>query len=103
MNKVIGLLLVATLFACSKKESDSSSSGGGECGDAVNKGIDTVNENRKQQLADKEKEADTPDKKERLEKGAERAAKMAEQLRPILIKHCTDDKWSAQSITCMAK
>jgi hypothetical protein len=102
MNKVLCLLLVTAAFACSKKEGDSSS-GGGECGDAVNKGIDAVNESRKGQLANAEKEADSPEKKERLEKGAERASKMTETLRPILIKHCTDDKWSAQAITCMSK
>jgi len=98
-------LLAVALFACSKKSDEGGSagnSGGGECGDAVNKGMDAVDATRKQQLADRIAAADTPDKKERLEKGAERAGKMAEQLRPILTKHCNEDKWSADSITCMS-
>jgi len=97
-------LLAVALFACSKKSDEGGSAGGGgECGEAVNKGMDAVDANRKQQLADRIAAADTPEKKERLEKGAERAGKMAESLRPILTKHCNEDKWSAESIACIGK
>jgi len=95
MNKLGCCLLAVAAVACSKKDSGGGGGGesGGECSDAINKGIDAVNADRKQQLADKQAAADSPEKKERLERGAERAAKMAEQLRPILIKHCSEDKW----------
>jgi hypothetical protein len=90
--KTIILAAALCVVACSKKSDDgggggTTSAGGGTCTDAA-KGVD-------QMMSRAGGAASEADKASMAARG--------EQLKSIIVKHCSDDKWPADVIDCYTK
>ena len=79
--KIIAMLALAFAVACGGKKDDASATAGPSCTDAAHAAATALTAK-----APAEQQAALADK--------------AHQLEGVLVKHCTEDKWSADVITC---
>jgi hypothetical protein len=109
--KTVGLLLALTLFAGCKSggsappvepaapaapaaPASSPTNAGGHCDVTISSAIDRMMEQQMKESADKM----TPDQKKTVE---DMANELKPKMKAALAKSCTDDKWSADALTCM--
>ena len=92
-NLSIALLAALSLVAfagCKKK--------GGDCDSTINAAIDRMIEQQKHEMVNVGGDKLTPEQRKLAE---DNANEVAAKLKAAMAKSCTDDKWSADALTCM--
>jgi hypothetical protein len=102
-KRIVALAVLALAAGCGSKSSDSAGGGGdtSSCAGAIDTGIASMTAARKKMLD--EKLGSAVGGAERAAKILERSTTVLEKLKTALNARCTEDKWSPEIVSCMAK
>jgi hypothetical protein len=112
MIKLVRLLAVVAIAtaACGKDtpppqatpgSAGSAVQGSQDCIDALDKVLSSAKAEVRAALEAREGSAISAEQKEKFERGLARAEKQSDRYLAILAKRCTEDKWSADVLTCL--